>query len=231
MVVKVKLSSRLLTDVFWSIVFQKDEERVAEKEALFQRLNRLEDLRAEADYNTGSITPAAAWSLYSLVRYFRPKRIIEVGTFIGKSTISMAAALDDQKISGQIFTCDGSNSIKLPWEGRSRIQQFPMTTSGEMFKSIEGPCDLVFLDGRLKKADLELLDALITTDTIFFLDDFEGIEKGVINVTQLMTMEKLANHFLLFPPSTDWLAKRGYTSHSVTAVLLPVSRFAFSKQG
>src|SRR5687767_14330780 len=108
---KVKLSSRLLTDVFWSIMFQKDEELLSEKAALFQGLARLDDLRAEADYNTGSISPVAAWSLYNVVRHFRPKRILEVGTFIGKSTMSMATALEDQKAPGDIFTCDGSNDI------------------------------------------------------------------------------------------------------------------------
>jgi predicted O-methyltransferase YrrM len=231
MAAKVKLSSRLLTEVFWSIIFQRDEERIADKQALFQRLNRLDDLRATADYNTGSISPVAAWSLYSLTRHFKPKRIIEVGTFIGKSTISMATGLEDQKTPGKIFTCDASNSITLPWDGQSEIKQFQSTTSGEMFKAIDAPCDMVFLDGRLKKADLELLDPLITEDTVFVLDDFEGMEKGVINLTQLVTLEKAKNHFLLYPPSTQWLAQRGYSSHSVTAVLLPVSSFVFAKQG
>ena len=100
-----------------------------------------------------------------------------------------------------------------------------------MFAAIDAPCDMVFLDGRLRKQDLQLLDPLITEDTIFVLDDFEGMEKGVINLTQLMSMEKLRNHFLLFPPSTSWLAQRGYTSHSVSAVLMPMSSFVFTRQG
>jgi predicted O-methyltransferase YrrM len=231
MAAKVKLSSRLLTEVFWSIMFQKDEERLDEREALFRRLNSLESLRTTADYNTGSISAAAGWCLYNVVRHFKPKRIIEVGTFIGKSTVSMAAALDDQQVFGEIFTCDGSNAIELPWDGQTRIRQFPKTLSGDMFAAIDAPCDMVFLDGRLRKQDLQLLDPLITEDTIFVLDDFEGMEKGVINLTQLMSMEKLRNHFLLFPPSTSWLAQRGYTSHSVSAVLMPMSSFVFTRQG
>lgn len=231
MAAKVNLSSRLLTEVFWSVVFQNDEERLAQKDALFRRLTRLEDLRTAAEHNTGSISPAAAWCLYSLVRYFRPRRIIEVGTFIGKSTIAMAAAMDDQQAPGQIFTCDVRNAIPLPWEGRARIHQFQKTGSGEMFKTIDAPCDMVFLDGRLKTQDLQLLDPLITHETFFVLDDFEGMEKGVINLTQLMGLEKLRSHFLLYPPSTRWLVERGYTSHSLTAVLLPVSWFGFTRQG
>lgn len=231
MTVKIKLSPRLMTDVFWSIMFQKDEERLSERDALFSRLARLDDLRATADYNTGSISAAAGWCLYNLVRHFQPKRIVEVGTFIGKSTISMASALDDQGVAGDIYTCDGSNDIRLPWEGRARLHQFPKTTSGDLFRAIDAPCDMVFLDGRLKKQDLEVLDPLITSDTLFFLDDFEGMEKGVINLTLLRGMEKLKDHFLINPPSTGWLAERGYTSHSVTAVLLPTSRFVFTRQG
>ncbi len=231
MAARVKLSSRLLTEVFWGIIFQKDEERIVDKEALFRRLSRLDGLREVADYNTGSITPAAAWCLYTVVRHFKPKRIIEVGTFIGKSTIAMASAMDDQQVPGEIFTCDASNDIKIPWDGNTRIHQFPKTLSGGMFANIEGTCDMVFLDGRLKQPDLQLLDPLITQDTFFILDDFEGMEKGVINLTQLMGMEKLRHHFLLFPPSMGWLADRGYTSHSVTAVLIPVSWFVFARQG
>lgn len=231
MTTKVNLSSRLLTEVFWSIIFSQDEERIFEKNNLSQRLNALDNLRSEALNNTGSISLAAAWSIYGVVRHFRPKRIIEVGTFIGKSTISMASALEDILIPGEIFTCDAHNDLKLPWSGQTRINQFPMTRSGDMFMAIDAPCDMVFLDGRLKKSDLQLLDPLITQETVFALDDFEGMEKGVINLTHLMTLEKLQNHFLVYPPSFEWLAKRGHTSHSITAVLMPISRFSFTRQG
>lgn len=231
MTAKVKLSSRLLTDAFWSIMFQKDDELLREKQALFDRLYDLDLLRSKADYNTGSISAIAAWSLYNVVRHFKPRRIIEVGTFIGKSTISMASALKDQKLSGDIYTCDGSNDIELPWNEVPRIHQFRKTLSGEMFKAVDAPVDLVFLDGRLKKQDLEPLDSLITKETIIVLDDFEGMEKGVINLTLLAALETLKDHFLLYPPSAAWLAQRGYVSHSITAVLIPTSRFAFTRQG
>ena len=49
----------------------------------------------KADYNTGSISFAGSWSLYSWSKYFEPCKIVEVGTFIGKSTWSMAKALDE----------------------------------------------------------------------------------------------------------------------------------------
>ena len=47
--------------------------------------------------------------------------------------------------------------------------------------------DIVHLDGRLKQEDFNLLKNNITEKTIFILDDFEGIEKGVINYFNLVS--------------------------------------------
>ena len=52
---------------------------------LFSELLNLEKLRKKADYNTGTISNAAAWCLYCIVKYFSPKNIMEIGTFIGKA--------------------------------------------------------------------------------------------------------------------------------------------------
>lgn len=231
----IKLSSRLLSDVFWSVVLKKDDERQTQKQALVERLVQCDGLRSEADYNTGSISVTDAWCLYNLVRHFQPSRIIEIGTFIGKSTVSMASAMDHNQsmgqAPGQIFTCDLSNSIRIPWDGMAQIHQHVKTSSGDMLRSLTGPFDMVYLDGRMPKEDLPLLDAQITDQTLFVLDDFEGMEKGVVNTIQLMTLKKLSTHFLIYPPSPGLLASRGHLSHSLTSVLMPVSWFAFTRQG
>jgi hypothetical protein len=231
MAAKIRLSPRLLSDVFWDAVLAADEERGVEKSRLIARLNGLEALRAQAEYDTGSTALPAAWCLYSLARYFQPRRIVEVGTFIGKSAVAMASGLDDQDAPGEVFTCDASNAMPIPWDGRTQLRQFPKTTSTDMLKSIEGACDFVFLDGRLQPDDLALLDGLVTPETIFALDDFEGFEKGVANLAALSRLQKLQSHFLIYPPSKAWLAARGFTSYSLIAVLLPVSTFEFHRQG
>lgn len=231
MAAKIRLSPRLLSDVFWEVVLSTDEERASEKAALVERLNALEPLRSSADYNTGSTALPAAWCLYGLVRHFRATRAIEVGTFIGKSAVAMASAMDDQGIPGEIFTCDSSNSISIPWSGRAALHQFPKTSSTGMLKTIGGECDFVFLDGRLQPDDLALLDPIISKETIVALDDFEGSEKGVVNLTLLSRLEKLRNHFLIYPPSKSWLSARGFTSYSLIAVLVPMSSFEFARQG
>jgi hypothetical protein len=45
--------------------------------------------------------------------------------------------------------------------------------------------DLVYLDGRLSQQDEEPLNKILAPHTVFVLDDFEGIEKGVANAMML----------------------------------------------
>lgn len=228
---KIHLSQRLMTGVFWEAVLIDDDMRGAERARLIERLKDLEALRQAADYNTGSISFAAAWCLYNLVRYFQPARVLEVGTFIGKSTVSMASAMDDAGAPGEIHTCDMSNAIDIPWDGRTAIRQHQRVSSTDMLGSLDGAFDLMFLDGRLVREDLAALGRLATPDTVIALDDFEGMEKGVANLSLLAGMPKFQRHFLVYPLREDRGALYGLSGNSLTAVLVPVSTFIFTKQG
>ncbi len=169
--------------------------------------------------------------LYAIVRYFKLERALEVGTFIGRSASAIGSGMDDAGVQGEVFTCDFSNAMAVPWSGRSRLRQFPKTSSTDMLKQLDGVFDFVFLDGRLTAEDLPLLDGLMTPDTIIGLDDFEGMEKGVANLFALARLAKMKRHFLLHPPSEALLAQRGFTSYSLMALLAPVSVFEFARQG
>jgi hypothetical protein len=100
-----------------------------------------------------------------------------------------------------------------------------------MLKTLNGTFDFCFLDGRLTEEDLSLIDNLINENTIIALDDFEGMEKGVINLINLRKLQKLNNHFLAYPPTENYLQKLGLNSYSLTAVLLPISLVKFTSQG
>jgi predicted O-methyltransferase YrrM len=228
---KFALSSRLLTEPFWDNVLASGEDFGPAREQLAHRLSELDALRAMAAYNTGSISFTAAWCLYALVRRFGFQRAIEVGTFIGKSTVAMASAMDDGRMPGEIVTCDASNHIDLPWAGQTRLQQFKGQTSTQMLGALEGAYDFVFLDGRLDPADMAHVDRLTTPDTIFGLDDFEGVEKGVANLSALLQAPKFKRHLIVYPPPREVLLRHGLTGHSLTAVVLPASTFVFTRQG
>jgi predicted O-methyltransferase YrrM len=228
---KVALSPRNLSDVFWGSMLAADDERRAERDDLAIRFKALDPLRSAAEYNTGSISLTAGWCIYNLVRHFRPTRVLEVGTFIGRTAVAMATAMDAEGLEGEIFTCDSSNSMVVPWEGRTRLQQFPLSTSKAMLAQLSGQFDLVLLDGRLSAEDLPLLEKRISTDTIFLLDDFEGGEKGVVNMGALYRLPMLKNHMVLYPPSPALLARYGLPGYSLAAVLAPMSTFILTKQG
>jgi hypothetical protein len=106
------LSSQLFSEAFWRGVFAHSDflkplQNDFQKDSL-----ALENLRNQAEYNTGSISAFSAWGLFMLRNYFKVRRTLEVGTFIGRSTMSMAKAMNLNG-GGEIHTCDNSNDINL----------------------------------------------------------------------------------------------------------------------
>lgn len=227
----INISVRLFTNVFWEVILCGTEGRGSQRQALMQTLGDLESLRLKAAYNTGSISVSAAWCLYSLVHYFNVSRIIEVGTFIGKSTLAMAAALEHKGCGGHIYTCDASNDIPLPAPKGVSIVQFPRNTSTEMLSGLQGTFEFCFLDGRLSDQDVGLLAQRLTDTSIIALDDFEGVEKGVMNLVKLRTSPRFSEHFLVYPAPFGMLKEHGFHSPSLTAVLLPSSLLKLTNQG
>jgi predicted O-methyltransferase YrrM len=178
----IQIGRGRFSEVFWGIV----DEKIAEYpyEAIEKIIKDQQVLRGEADYNTGSVPYDDAVDLYKLVRVFAPEVIAEVGTFIGVSTRTMREAA----WSAEIHTCDASNSIQISPVYDSKLYQYPKQTSTQMFKDMaekEVKVDLVYLDGRLQQDDIEPLNKILHERTVFVMDDFEGIEKGVLNAMML----------------------------------------------
>lgn len=227
----IRLSISRLSKLIWEIIFD-EKEFITNKEIDEFNTNSiaLEALRAEADYNTGSVSISQAYLLYLITQFFKPKRVIEVGTFIGRSTIAMAQAMDKYCSEGEIFTCDASNSIELPWKGTTKITQFKKQTSVAMFQQLDGVYDFLFLDGRVVDEDLINMDRLITDKSIIVLDDFEGIEKGVINLTYLKKLRKFQNHQLVYPPDSELLLANQMSKKIPMALLVPRTLIHFTNQ-
>ena len=65
------------------------------------------------------------------------------------------------------------------------------TLSTEALKKVsekEDSVDLFFFDGSLQDSDLKYIAQLSGENTILVVDDFEGIEKGVINCMLLKNL-------------------------------------------
>ena len=168
---------------FWEVVDDKVSDYPYE--AIEKIIKDQQRLREEADYNTGSLPYDDAVDLYKLIHFFQPHTIAEVGTFIGVSTNVMAKALED--FSYRIYTCDSANDIEVNPTNKL-IEQYPRCTSTDMFTDLAEKgvkVDLIYLDGRLSQSDAEPLSKIVHDKTVFVLDDFEGIEKGVTNAMML----------------------------------------------
>ena len=93
--------------------------------------------------------PVAGRLLEFLVATARPRRILEIGTFSGHGTLSMAAALP---ADGHIDTCEldperaavaRSYFDRSPWADQITIHVGP---AGESIDALTGTFDFVFLD-------------------------------------------------------------------------------------
>ena len=231
---KILLNRTRLSRLVWDYILDSSFfSHWANREKILRSATELESLRVQASYNTGSISSGACWVLYSLSRYLKPQVVAEVGTFIGKSTNSIAQGMEDGGVeSGSIFTCDLSNDIKLQISSAVSVRQFPMRDSAYMFGQMASEgirANLLFVDGRLQDQDFALLGSVIHEETVIALDDFEGVEKGVANAMALMgSLQK--THALIYPPTDSSLAEHGFLDGCKVALIIPMRLFAFSNQ-
>lgn len=219
----------------WEEILEFAEQKANRREQLARVNEELENLRGQADYNTGTLSMSASWCTFAIGEYFRPQTVIEVGTFIGRSTVAMAWGMKPHHHDGVIHTCDGSNDIEIPtllppiWRGNTDIKQYPKTMARDMFTRLrdEGVrADLAYLDGRLAPDEVALLKQVTTPGAVIVLDDFEGVEKGVANAMQLVRSDSV----LVYPPERELLRSYGLRDACSTGLIIPASRLQFVNQ-
>jgi len=175
---------------------------------------------------TGSIPLSTALYLTLLAKHMGARNVVEVGTFIGKSTMALAAGMQ----TGTISTCDATNDAPAFGEMPVKINFNPKTTSTAMLRNLlKTPgheADLFFFDGRLPPEDAELVKALSGPRTVYAFDDYEGIEKGVSNAAMLRH-KGLA---VIYPPEQELLHPYGVADRSTLGLLVPVHLFQFTAQ-
>jgi predicted O-methyltransferase YrrM len=116
------------------------------------------------DHQGGGINPGDQRALHAIIARLRPRSILEVGTHIGASTITMAATLEVLGLEGHITTVDilDVNTETGPWReaglsgcprellaraGASHRVDFRVGSSQALLDSTAADFDLIFLDG------------------------------------------------------------------------------------
>ncbi len=231
---KLWLSESMISDVFWKALRKSYYASRAQDEATLIA-NSTGPLVDEFPSIAGSISTEGTKMLWLVTRYFSPKNVCEIGTYIGRSALAMAfGGLDS---INQIYTCDGTFdcldleklkknfSVKEKFNAIDKISYFGKTMSTDMLntlKSKDVKIDFLFIDGRISMQDCEILAQILSEDCIILLDDFEGVEKGVSNALLLRGL--LKGHILLQPEYNEKIGYRGVTAVMVPANLLTLSR-------
>ena len=159
-------------------------------------------LEQDADFKTGSISLASMAYLRMLMERYHPAIVIEVGTFIGKSTLTM---LDEPSVE-HLYTCDMHNDCL---SNTTRLTCHPMKTSTSMLGGLVDngvKADAFFFDGRLSPSDVPLILRLSKWNTVYIFDDYHeeppGCQfthgKGVFNIALLEPF--LSEHTFVGPP-------------------------------
>ena len=213
---KIEMHAQDVSDVFWRNLSWRWAPAIRhwlphlDNESLVA-----EHYRTVAAYNTGSIPSATAIALLILGLEMKPTVTFEVGTFLGNSTRALALT------SKEVYTCDGSNDIKLRIPN---VTQYPMTLSEAafaQFAALGKKIDLLFLDGRLQPNDAAHLKALLTPEAIIALDDAYQLEKGTINVGMLMEIFLDRRMFYLPPPRGEPFAAFGVPGGTTLGLVAP----------
>ena len=235
----IRMNPPLLSRIFWNALYRSID---AEVESLCsqasERYRQTAAYRTQADYNTGSISLVDAFNLSVVSGFFRFQNVVEVGTFIGNSTYSIAAGMQRSGVNGVIHTCDLSNAIDLSHPTPNvDIVQYRKTASTEMFNQLVAAgfqADFIYLDGRLQQGDVALLNQICHANTVLGFDDFEGIEKGVVNLSVIANDPQWQKHCHIAPPDYQTLNQLPLftpeMTRSVTMLLIPMSCFAFTRQ-
>ncbi len=209
----ITIDRAMLSEMVWRRI------RSTTAKGLGGLFDELDGLREGAQHNTGSLDRDDVVDLQEIIGHFNPATVAEVGTFIGRSTAAMASAMR----GGVIHTCDVSNDIQLPQLSPNvLVHQYPCQTSTSMFESListNTKVDLFYVDGRLAADDLPLIKKLMHDRTVFVLDDFVGIEKGVANAMNLLAGLGPSFYGLIYPK----LLRK-------TAMLVPNTLLRFTAQ-
>ena len=116
------------------------------------------------DTKTDGVNPGDRRAIYHLIRHLRPLRILEMGTHVGASTMSIAAALKRNGGDGRLVTVDHTDVINSPnayWIryglqlspfealkslGSQEFVEFRTMSSFDYFSQNDSKFDFIFLD-------------------------------------------------------------------------------------
>ena len=164
----------------------------------------------------------------------KPKKIMEIGTWIGTSAYALSQASD-----ALIYTCDQGPDNFYIFEGpyTDRIIRHPDTHSSEFFKKIDGGFDFVFVDGWLKDDDAKGIFEKCEDNFTFITHDYYRPEESELvfckghHAVERMIKYAWENGYETesYTPSPDWYSAGGYYVKKFGGINLCCAMVKFEK--
>ena len=156
---------------------------------LFELYPELEGLAVEmgtVQYRRANVNPYDLWALKAITALRNPRRILEVGTYDGATTLELARSAP----AAEVFTLDvlstqgliGCRFAAAP--ERSRITQLTGDSQVFNFSGYERSIDVIFVDAchdyHVVKADTETALRLVAPDGVILWHDYNNAWPGVV---------------------------------------------------
>jgi predicted O-methyltransferase YrrM len=119
-----------------------------------------------------STSDADCFFLALLVKKFRPINILEIGTFVGKSTYSIACAAKDNKLKFNIDTVDIQKKVIKNKFRKFRQIKFHNGHSSQILPKLKKKYDLIFIDANHMIGSIMVLIKHEKLGTILYTGDF-----------------------------------------------------------
>jgi len=174
----VSISFSQFSRAFW--------ERVEKTSGEYAEVADIKGRFLEIGGGPACISMELGYWLFCLSMFYAPKTVCEIGTYRGRSTTALALGMG----SGTLWTCDLSMDVPVASPNDVVIKQHHMTST-QMLKSMTEPIDMFFFDGRIQVDDVDEITRLSHKHTVYVMDDFEGLEKGVHNALRLVDDSKI----------------------------------------
>jgi len=129
---------------------------------------------------TGAISIQDAYLLYWMVKTFKPKKILEIGTWFGTSAAVMREGCQDT----EVFTCDKNNVFVCEKMDRIHYHNMGSTPFLKKMRADGHKFDMVFMDGRFYPKDERRVLKLMRRP-IYATHDYEEGQKGWRNIHAL----------------------------------------------
>ena len=148
--------------------------------------------------------------LSNLILYFKPKNILEIGTWIGKSTYSMCIASSENHKNFFIDSIDVHRKIyRSKFVNFSRNIKFHNGHSSRILPKLNKKYDFIFVDANLDLLSAKCLTKLIHKNTIIVFHDYYPLgDKGLqnlINLSKFLKYNYIVDETRMFPKIKDYV--------------------------